>query len=196
VKFSTTGGTVWANMDADSTFSLLAHAQMKMDSQNNIYLAAGTMTQMAVCKVKNTGSSGWTIAIPGSGYAYALDFGSDNSVYVVGGNTAGATARLSQPITSISNYGNSNSENFWLGNSYPNPFNPTTNIKFNVAKLSDVNISVYDIMGREVQTLVNKRLQPGTYDVLFEGSSLNSGVYFYRLKAGNYSETKKMLLVK
>ena len=59
-----------------------------------------------------------------------------------------------------------------------------------------VQLKVYDVTGREVQTLVNERLQPGTYEASFDGSALNTGVYFYKLVTGNFSETKKMLLIK
>ena len=83
-----------------------------------------------------------------------------------------------------------------LVQNYPNPFNPTTNIIFDVAKLSDVKIVVYDVMGREVQILVNESLKPGTYETSFDGSSLNSGVYFYKLITDGFTETKKMLMLK
>jgi hypothetical protein len=83
-----------------------------------------------------------------------------------------------------------------LTQNYPNPFNPTTKIKFDVARVGDVKIVVYDVMGREVQTLVNESLKPGTYETSFDASALNSGVYFYRMVAGDYKETKKLLLLK
>ena len=87
-------------------------------------------------------------------------------------------------------------DGFLLHQNFPNPFNPATKIKFNVTKSGIVKIIVYDIIGREVQTLVNERLQPGTYETTFEGSRLTSGVYFYRLITDEYSDTKKMLLIK
>ncbi len=87
-------------------------------------------------------------------------------------------------------------EKFSLRQNYPNPFNPTTNIKFSVAKSSYIKLVVSDVLGREVQTLVNEKLQPGTHEATFDGSMLNSGVYFYKLTANGYSETKKMLLIK
>lgn len=83
-----------------------------------------------------------------------------------------------------------------LKQNYPNPFNPTTTIKFDILRLGDVKIVVYDIMGREVQTLANEKLQPGTYQATFDGSKLTSGVYFYRLTSDNFTDTKRMLLVK
>jgi hypothetical protein len=79
---------------------------------------------------------------------------------------------------------------------YPNPFNPTTNIKFDVARVGDVKIAVYDAMGREVQTLVNKSLNPGTYETSFDASQLTSGIYFYKIVAGNFVETRKMMMIK
>jgi len=87
-------------------------------------------------------------------------------------------------------------EMFTLKQNYPNPFNPTTNIKFSVAKSSDVKLVVLDVLGREIQTLVNEKIQQGTHEATFDGSMLNSGVYFYKLTANGYSETKKMLLIK
>jgi hypothetical protein len=96
-------------------------------------------------------------------------------------------------------------ENYSMSQNYPNPFNPSTKIKFSVPSWEGygfsrgvglVTLKIYDIIGREVQTLVNEALQPGTYEVTFDGTGLNSGVYFYQLTAGDYSETKKMVLVK
>ena len=83
-----------------------------------------------------------------------------------------------------------------LSQNYPNPFNPTTNIKFSIINSGNVKLVVFDIMGREVQTLVNESLQSGTYEATFDGSMLNSGVYFYHLTAGDFKAVKKMILVK
>jgi poly(3-hydroxybutyrate) depolymerase len=79
---------------------------------------------------------------------------------------------------------------------YPNPFNPATMIRFTVSGVVPVKLVVYDILGRKVVTLVDERKAPGTYQVLFDGSDLASGVYFYRLSAGAYVETRKMVLLK
>ncbi len=85
---------------------------------------------------------------------------------------------------------------FILSQNYPNPFNPSTNIKFELPKSSMVRLSVYDILGREVSVLVNERKTPGTYEVSFDGSGLASGVYLYRLTAGSFVQTRKMLVIK
>lgn len=97
-------------------------------------------------------------------------------------------------------------DQFRLEQNYPNPFNPSTKIKFRIADCGFVTLKVYDILGNEVATLVNEEKQPGTYEVEFSAKggfasggnayNLPSGVYFYRLKAGSFIETKKMILIK
>ena len=91
--------------------------------------------------------------------------------------------------------------NFSLSQNYPNPFNPKTKIKFDLMeegrfKTQEVKLVIYDITGKEIQTLVNETMKPGSYEVTFDGSNLPSGVYFYKLTAGNYIESKKMILIK
>jgi hypothetical protein len=91
-------------------------------------------------------------------------------------------------------------ESFSLSQNYPNPFNPSTNINYTISEYSLVTIKIFDVFGREVETLVNKTQSPGKYNVRWEPSSirggLSSGVYFYRLKTENFCETKKMLYVR
>ena len=79
---------------------------------------------------------------------------------------------------------------------YPNPFNPATTIRYQLPERSFVSIKVFDILGKEVATLVNEEKPVGSYEVQFKGNSLTSGIYFYQLKAGDYSETKKMIFLK
>ncbi len=85
---------------------------------------------------------------------------------------------------------------FVLSQNYPNPFNPTTKINFSIKVASFTTLKVYDIVGREVATLVNERLQRGSYETTFDGRGLASGVYLYRLQAGSFIETKKLLLLR
>ncbi len=87
-------------------------------------------------------------------------------------------------------------ENFSLSQNFPNPFNPTTNIKFTMPKDGNVTLKVYDMIGSEVKTLVEGNHKAGIYNIYFDGSELSSGVYFYRLTAGNFTETRKMILIK
>ncbi len=85
---------------------------------------------------------------------------------------------------------------FELSQNYPNPFNPTTVISYQLPVASEVSIKVFDMLGREVATLVSERQEAGRYQVTFNAASLSSSVYFYRLQAGNFVQTRKMLLVK
>jgi hypothetical protein len=85
---------------------------------------------------------------------------------------------------------------FFLQQNYPNPFNPSTTIKFELPTSSVVRLSVYDVLGREVSVLVNERREAGFHEVKFDGSGLSSGVYFYRIQAGNFVETKKLVLLR
>ncbi|MBZ0198675.1 MAG: T9SS type A sorting domain-containing protein [Ignavibacteriaceae bacterium] len=94
--------------------------------------------------------------------------------------------------------------NFSLEQNYPNPFNPSTKIKFTLPspsqgegpRVRSITLKIYDILGCEITTLINKELAPGNYEVEFNGSSLASGVYFYRLEAGSFIQTKKMILLR
>jgi hypothetical protein len=85
---------------------------------------------------------------------------------------------------------------FALLQNYPNPFNPGTNFEFRIANVELVVLKIFDVLGREVATLVNDVRPAGTYTVRWDASSLPSGVYYYRLRAGEFAESKKMVLMK
>lgn len=105
--------------------------------------------------------------------------------------------------TSVENNVESLPLDYALIQNYPNPFNPETKIKYSIPSVgredfstNHVTLKVYDMLGREIQKLVNEEKAPGNYEVSFNGSGLASGIYFYRLNAGNFSQTKKMILTK
>ena len=85
---------------------------------------------------------------------------------------------------------------FYLSQNYPNPFNPMTNIQFEIPDLEKVTLKIYDILGREISTLINEEKKTGIYRIKFDGTDLPSGIYFYQLKAGMFTQTKKMILLK
>jgi hypothetical protein len=85
---------------------------------------------------------------------------------------------------------------FSLHQNFPNPFNPSTSMQYTIGSRQFVTLKVYDLLGREVATLVNEEKPAGEYEVEFDGSNLPSGIYFYQLKAGSFVETKKMILLK
>jgi hypothetical protein len=88
------------------------------------------------------------------------------------------------------------SNSFYLYNNYPNPFNPTTKIKFQIPVSGFVSLKVYDILGNEIKTLISEEKPSGSFEVEFIGENLSSGMYFYTLSAGGNTETKKMILLK
>ena len=99
------------------------------------------------------------------------------------------------PVGIIRN-GNELPKIYSLAQNYPNPFNPSTLINYSLPKAGNVELKVYDVLGREVAVLVNEFKQVGNYSVQFNANNFASGVYFYKLKAGDFVSTKKMLLVK
>ena len=85
---------------------------------------------------------------------------------------------------------------FALHPNYPNPFNPTTNIQFTIPEQADVKLRIYNVLGRQVDVLVNETLPVGHHKILWNPKNLSSGVYFYKLEAGSFIKTRKMILLK
>ncbi len=117
--------------------------------------------------------------------------------YLFAGTPGNAVWR--RPLSEVIGIQNISSEiplEYSLSQNYPNPFNPITNIKYKISKSSNVRITVFDVSGKEVEILVNEKHSPGEYLVSFDGSGLNSGVYFYKLVTEGFSETKRMVFLK
>ena len=87
-------------------------------------------------------------------------------------------------------------ESFSLGQNFPNPFNPTTVIRYRLPSTASVSLGVYDVFGREVASLVDGVRNPGEHEVVFDATGLSTGVYVYRIRAGSFSEAKKLALIK
>lgn len=133
-----------------------------------------------------------------------IDAGTDVGLFYVGSAPDLGAFEFDTTVTEVSVTANTAPRKFELLQNYPNPFNPTTYFRFSIADFRFVTLQIYDIVGRKVATLVNERKSPGTYEVQFDGSTLSSGVYFYRLTArptdgrqtGNFVDTKKFVLMK
>ncbi len=104
--------------------------------------------------------------------------------------------KVSNLPTAVEDEVNSVVDNFTLEQNYPNPFNPSTSIRYQVSSSSNISLKVYDILGKEIATLINEEKPAGNYEVNFNAAGLSSGVYFYKLHAGSLVETKKMILMK
>jgi hypothetical protein len=122
---------------------------------------------------------------------------SDSSGYAYVGTNNGIWRRpFSELVVSVNATASQVPQELSLSQNYPNPFNPTTIIKYELPKSSEVRLSVFDVLGREVTVLVDERTDAGVHEVKFDGSNLSSGVYFYRLQAGDFTQTKRLLLLK
>jgi ligand-binding sensor domain-containing protein len=115
------------------------------------------------------------------------------------GTTNGIAFYSPGGIVSAGDYLNPGSQipdRFFLSQNYPNPFNPVTNFEFRIADFGFVVLKIYDVLGKVVATLVNEEKNPGIYKINFNAAGLSSGVYFYKLQAGSFVQTKKMILMK
>ncbi len=131
---------------------------------------------------------------------FALPIGTNrvrfNGISAYGNNLFVDSIYVKNSIVGIVPVGNLIPSIYSLEQNYPNPFNPVTNIKFGIPYSGNVKLIVFDILGREVATLINEFKSSGNYVVDFDASSLSSGAYFYRIESGSFTETKKMFLVK
>jgi hypothetical protein len=116
--------------------------------------------------------------------------------YLFAGTGGGIWRRPISEITAVNGDLSTTPSEFKLGQNYPNPFNPSTTIDYSIPRRSFITITIFDILGRKVTTLVNSEIDAGNHQINFNGSSFSSGIYFYQLKADNYISNKKMILVK
>jgi len=120
----------------------------------------------------------------------------DNNVGIIAGEDGTILTTTTGGLTFVNSNSEFIPEGYYLSQNYPNPFNPVTNLEFGISDLGFISLKVYEIIGKEVQTLVNKNLSAGNYKFEFDGSDLPSGIYFYKLEAGDYVVTRRMLLLK
>ena len=143
----------------------------------------------------NAGINWAVVVTPGSVGIYDITFIDDNHGWAVGKN--GTILKYDTSSVGIKKINHNLFVTFYrLYQNYPNPFNPVTNIKFGIPRSAVVKIIIYDMLGKEIATLVNEKLAPSTYEVDWDASKYPSGVYFYKLVTGDFVEVKKMLLVK
>jgi len=144
---------------------------------------SGTVVSVA----NSTNSNPFTLTAPGPG-----------EYRVNAGNKSPLVWDSSMVNISLTNVGeiSSNPATFELYNNYPNPFNPSTTIKYSIPEASFTSIKIYDALGNKVASLVDETKTAGIYEVTFNATNLSSGVYYYQLQAGSFTQTKKMILTK
>ncbi len=184
---STNSGQVWSLTSLNSIFDVYALAvsgtNLFAGTNNGIYLSVNNGLSW-IPKNESLTHLGIRSFLVVGDYIYTGTW--ESSVW----------KRQISELVGIENVNNSIPSKFNVSQNYPNPFNPQTKIKFDVPKTSFTKLIVYDLLGREVTTLVNEELKPGTYEADWDASSFSSGVYFYKIISGNFVETKKMVLMK
>jgi hypothetical protein len=140
----------------------------------------------------NTGMFTWGPTVDQAGQTYTVTVKASDGTLTT---KVSQTIAASTTITGVAILNNLPTE-YNLSQNYPNPFNPTTSIQFSIPKESFVKLSVFNVIGQEIQVLVNKNMSAGSYKVNFDASKLNSGMYLYRIETADYTSVRKMLLVK
>lgn len=185
---SSDDGTTWTEADSGlSGINLYAFAS----SGNNIF--AGTWGG-GVFLSTNRGVN-WTSVNQGLGESYIAGLGV-TGLYLFASNGVVYRRLLSEMITSVQQDNSTVPQKYSLEQNYPNPFNPSTTISYQLPTQNYVTLKVFDVLGREVTMLVNRVEEPGYKSVNFDASRLSSGMYYYRLQAGSFVETKKLLLLR
>lgn len=186
---STDHGATWS---ATPTFGIgIAPIALHARGQD---LYAGT--SKGVFRSTNLGSN-WTPineGLPASIFVNALS--SDGQYLYAGMNSHSVWRRPLAEITDVRDVPGTIPVRFALEQNYPNPFNPATSIRYHVAEVRRVTVTVYDLLGREVARLVDREQQPGSYEAVWDAASNTSGIYYYRIEAGAFSAVRSMLLVK
>ena len=134
--------------------------------------------------------------VEGFGIGRILACEGGGTTYILKGCVINGIVYGDTTLTSVNNISSEIPGGFKLYNNYPNPFNPSTTIKFDIPVRGNVSLSIYNNLGKEVSTLVNTDLSPGSYETFWDASAFSSGVYFYRLETTGFTQTKRMMLIK
>jgi hypothetical protein len=200
-KYSSSGVQQWLiNTNVNS---------LTVDKNSSIYITKDlNYNSYEVHKYNSSGVQQWQISYLHYEAMYLRTGGiildTSYNIYVTGGYSyynppstsyAALTIKYSQ-LVGIKNISKNVPEKFELSQNYPNPFNPSTTINVSIPNESEVTLKIYDISGRETASLIDGTLKAGNYKYNFNASSLSSGIYFYKLSANGFSDTKKMILVK
>ncbi|MEJ5351503.1 MAG: T9SS type A sorting domain-containing protein [Melioribacteraceae bacterium] len=165
-------GKIFAAADGGDFWTSLSGVYSSVDDGNSWKLLKAGLSDIAV----------YTLAIDKQGFIYA-------------GAKNGFVYRSSTPTNLVDKCKNK-LELYYLSQNYPNPFNPKTTIEYSIPEKGNVKLIIYDFLGREIATLVNTEQDAGIYRLRFDASNLSSGIYFYKIETMNYSEIKKMTLIK
>jgi uncharacterized delta-60 repeat protein len=207
-KLNTAGSLVWNNLITGTGGNEIVN-KIHTDAMGDIYItgkvAAGTYFDLIAEKINPAGTTQWRASYNGTGnqndLGNAIGMDGSGNVFVTGGTNVGGfnnmcTIKFAPGTIGINPVSNEIPNGYSLSQNYPNPFNPVTNIEFAISNSAFVKLVVYNSLGKEVETLVSEDLTPGIYKADWNASEYPSGVYFYKISAGSFTETKRMILVK
>lgn len=207
IKYNPNGDQQWIVFyDSPAKFSDGANA-LALDQAGNVYVSGSSMSQslstdFLTIKYNGAGIQQWVARYAGTDnfdVAKAIAVDGSNNVIVSGQslNIGATTIKYAQiPATSVEDESTSRPMEFSLWQNYPNPFNPSTTICFDLPRAGDVTLRVYNVVGQEIEPLVDEVLPAGSYKINWRPEGIASGVYFYRLQAGEFVNTKKFVLLK
>lgn len=171
--------------------TLSGYQSPAMDSSGTVYVGANT----GIYSFDSDGNVVWHNTDPNApGESSSPAIGPQGTIYIAGPDSS--LHAIGGPPVSIPEAKNQMSSSYQLKPNYPNPFNPTTSIRFSLPKPANVLLTVYNTIGQQVATLIQRNMNAGTHTIRFDGTGLTSGVYFYKLKTPLYRQSRKMLLVK
>ena len=198
ISRSTNGSVNWSPVNTGGGAYIDYWHRMKWVYGTSVCFLTGETSTASIIKRSTDNGATWVAqTTPAIAELMNIDLvNSSGSVYAYAVAKDGKVIRLQQQLTGINPVNNNIPAEFKVHQNYPNPFNPVTKIKFALPKSGNVKLVLFDMLGREVTALVNEQLNQGEYEVNWNASSFPSGTYFYKLIAGDYTETKKMVLVK
>jgi Secretion system C-terminal sorting domain/Beta-propeller repeat len=203
-KYSSEGELIWQESYYENNYYFPQPRSLIKDNNNNIFILLYSGLSGQMLKYSQDGMNKWILNIPDSGEHFipeTMIIRTNGDIYTWGTTMDSPGGKIitiykyhDDEVQSINEFDISKS--YLLEQNYPNPFNPTTKIRFSIPELQLTTLKIYDILGREVVTLLNKEKPAGTYEVEFNATNLPSGIYFYRIQAGSYIKTRKMVLLK
>lgn len=211
VKYTASGAEQWtARYNFAPPNGYDEATDIVIDNEGNVYVTGFSAVitgtgDFATIRYNSAGVQQWVDRYngPGNNSDAGLCITRDSAGFIyVGGNSNNAALNVDytiikyDKITGIENISYVIPERYSLSQNYPNPFNPATNFEFMIANSGFASLKIFDIKGNEVAHLVNQNLTAGKYKITFDGSNLSSGIYYYQLNVNDFSETKKMLLIK
>jgi len=210
IKYKPNGDTSWVRVYNGPGDNYDVANSLAIDNRCNVFVTgesygSGTNLDYFTIAYDTTGYAFWSdrYGVPGNQADQSKFITLDNSgnIYITGSSYSSSlltdilTIKYSNTI-GIRELNQNVPADYKLFQNYPNPFNPSTKISLKIIKSGLVTLKIYDICGREITTILNERKSPGLYEVSFDGSDLPSGIYFYKLIINNFTDTKKMILVK